>query len=134
MKYLLDTCALLWFLQEPEKLSSKAKMLIETTGNEVCVSTVSFWELSLKHSIGKLPIEGIELEEIEAILIDDLFVEIITLSEQESLSYHRLPYVEDHRDPFDRMLAWQAIKRNMVLVSNDSAFEYYRSCGLTTFW
>ncbi len=125
---------MIWLLEKPEKLSKKVVQLIEDRKNDVYVSTVSFWELSLKHSIGKLSFEGVDLEEIEATLLDELFIGIIGLNEQESLSYFRLPYFEDHRDPFDRMLAWQAIKRDMALVSSDSAFESYRQCGLRVIW
>ena len=134
MKYLLDTHALIWLLNEPKKLSKKTLKLIEDIKSEVHVSTISFWELSLKHSIGKLPIENIELEEIAAILNDQLFISIIGLNEQESLSYYHLPYFGSHRDPFDRMLIWQAIKRDMALISSDVAAEQYRQCGLHVIW
>ncbi len=130
MKYLLDTCTMIWLLKEPEKLSEKAVRLIENPHVEVFVSTISFWELSLKHAIGKLSIGNVELEDLEELLTDELFIGVIGLNEQETLSYHRLPIFGDHRDPFDRMLAWQAIKRNMVLISSDPAFELYRQCGL----
>lgn len=134
MKYLLDTCALIWLLHEPERLSSKATALMENPHSEIFVSTISLWELSLKQSIGKISLEGIELEELESILVDDLFIGIIGLSEQESLSYYQLPYFANHRDPFDRMLVWQAIKRNMALISSHVAFEHYRQCGLRLVW
>jgi PIN domain nuclease of toxin-antitoxin system len=90
--------------------------------------------MSIKHSIGKLPIDRPDLEELEAYLIDDMFIGIIGLNEQESLSFSRLPFFSNHRDPFNRMLAWQAIKRNMALISADPAFEHYRKCGLRIIW
>ena len=134
MRYLLDTCTLLWLLSEPKKLSDSAVQIIQNRKNEVFVSTISFWEISLKHAIGKLSIENVELEEIEEILVDECHIAIIGLGEQESLSYHRLPCFDEHRDPFDRMLAWQAIKRDMALISSDPAFGHYRSCGLRVVW
>jgi PIN domain nuclease of toxin-antitoxin system len=134
MKYLLDTCALIWLLENPERLSEKAVDIIENPHNEVFASTISFWELSLKHSLGKLSLESIDLEELEEILTDKLFIGIIGLSEQETLSFHHLPFPENHRDPFDRMLAWQAIKRNMALISSEPVFRPYQQCGLRVVW
>lgn len=134
MKYLLDTCAILWLLEKPNKLNSRVRKLIEDPHQEVFASTISFWELSIKHSLGKLGINNFDLEDLDAILLDDLFIGIIGINEQESLSYFRLPYFGEHRDPFDRMLAWQAIKRDMALISSDPAFEQYRQCGLRVIW
>jgi len=134
MRYLLDTCALVWLMKEPGKLSSRVVGIIEDMHNEVYASTISFWEMSLKASIGKMDFEGIDIEEIEAVLVDDFFIGIIGLNEQESLSFCHLPFFDDHRDPFDRMLAWQAIKRDMALISCDPAFEQYRQCGLRVVW
>ena len=134
MRYLLDTHALIWLLQKPDKLSSKVLELVADMKSEVYVSTINFWELSLKQSIGKLTMENIELEEIVSILEDDLFIGIIGLNEQESLSYYHLPYLGSHRDPFDRMLIWQAIKRDMAFISSDPAVEKYRQCGLRVIW
>ena len=134
MKYLLDTCALVWMLERPDKLSSKAAELIKNPRSEVFVSTISLWELSLKQAIGKLAIGRIDLEELDVVLTDDLFIGIIGLSEQESLSFYRLPFFAKHRDPFDRMLVWQAIKRDMALISSDPALESYRQCGLRLIW
>ena len=134
MKCLLDTCALIWLLSEPEKLGVKATELIRDRRTDVYVSTISFWEASLKSSIGKLTIEGVELEEVDSILIDDLFIGIIGLNEQESLSFHRLPFFGGHRDTFDRMLVWQAIKRDMALLTSDPELEQYRQCGLRIIW
>jgi len=134
MRCLIDTCTLIWLLSEPKKLSEKAIEIIRSRQNDVFASTVSFWEISLKHSIGKLSFENVELEEIEEVLTDTYHIAIIGLGEQESLSYSRLPGFEEHRDPFDRMLAWQAIKRDMALISSDDAFGLYRRCGLRIIW
>ena len=134
MKYLLDTCSLIWLLSESKKLSNKAVSIIEDRHAEVFVSTVSFWELSLKHGLGKIFLENYEIEELDAILLDDYFIGIISLNEQESLSFFRLPFFAKHRDPFDRMLVWQAIKRDMALISSDPDLELYRRCGLRLIW
>jgi PIN domain nuclease of toxin-antitoxin system len=134
IRYLLDTCALIWLLQKSDKLSKNAKELIDDIHTEVFASTVSFWEISLKHSIGKLHIKDLDVEDIVEILVDDMHIGIIGLNEQESLSFYRLPFLTEHRDPFDRMLVWQAIKRNMAIISCDPALAQYQQCGLRLIW
>jgi len=133
MKYLIDSCVLLWLAMESNKISPRARTIIADPHIDVYASTISFWELSLKHSIGKLTLEGVEVEDLLEILFES-GLSLIGLNEQESSSFHRLPVVAGHRDPFDRMLIWQSITRGMTLISNDSRFEYYRSFGLRLLW
>ena len=133
MNYLIDSHVLLWHLDDDPALSSRAREIIIDPHNDVYASTVSFWELSLKHALGKFPFEGVELEDFEEYLYES-GLGIIGLNERESLSFHRLPAVSGHRDPFDRMLIWQAITRGMALISNDKYFEQYRAFGLRLVW
>jgi PIN domain nuclease of toxin-antitoxin system len=58
---------------------------------------------------------------------------LITADANESASFHRLPRVP-HRDPFDRLLAWQAIQRQLVLISKDAALPVYVTAGLQVLW
>ena len=133
MAYLMDSHVLLWYFDENPALSPQARAIIADPSTEVHVSTVSFWELSLKHALGKLPLEGTEIEDFERLLRQS-GIGIIDLNAKESLSFHRLPAVEGHRDPFDRMLIWQAITRSMTLLSSDKTFEQYRAFGLHLVW
>ena len=133
MNCLIDSHVLLWLYDDNPALSSNVRAAITDLRNEVYASTVSFWELSLKHALGKLPLRGVEIEDFEGYLHDS-GIAVIGLDEQESLSFHRLPTVPGHRDPFDRMLIWQAIKRNMTLISGDDAFKQYRAFGLRLLW
>ena len=59
MKYLLDTHTFLWTVFEPEKIGVKAKALITNREHAILVSLVSFWEISLKYSLGKLRLENV---------------------------------------------------------------------------
>ena len=54
MKYLLDTHVLLWWLEEPKKLSKKAQTIIQNRALSIYVSSVSFWELAIKNSLGRI--------------------------------------------------------------------------------
>lgn len=132
MNCLLDTHTFLWALSSPEKLSRKAATLIRDPGNAVAVSIVSFWEISLKYSIGKLELQNILPDDFPD-LARKMECEILTIDEQEAASFHRLPRVE-HRDPFDRLIIWQAINRKLTLVSRDAKFAPYLDMGLKVVW
>ena len=56
MKILLDTCAFLWLTTDAPELSEKAKILFQNTNNAVYLSSVSVWEIFVKHQLGKLPL------------------------------------------------------------------------------
>ena len=133
MNYLLNTHTFLWTLTEKRKLSSLAFKIIENTDNTILVSAISFWEISLKASLNKLDITGFSPEELPDIAIKSGF-ELLAISPEFSASYHLLPYLELHRDPFDRMLIWQAIQEQFVLISNDEKIKQYKSVGLKLLW
>lgn len=132
MNYLLDTHALLWALFDDDKLSEAARQAMENPGNLVAVSAVNFWEISLKFSIGKLELEGIQPHEIPDVVLDSGF-EMISLQPTETSSYHLLKG-EWHRDPFDRMLIWQAIQNDLTLITKDPLVSRYNEVGLKTLW
>ena len=52
MRALLDTHTLIWFLEGDKRLSKVSRDIIERGDNEVLVSIVSLWEMSIKHSLG----------------------------------------------------------------------------------
>jgi len=126
--HLIDTHILLWTLFEPEKLSDEARRIIADGGRPVYVSAISFWEISLKFALGKLSLRGCEPEQLVG-AAQESGLEILPLSADEAASFHRLPRL-GHRDPFDRMIIWQAIMRSLILISRDSAFAEYEQHGL----
>ena len=93
---------------------------------------MTFWEISLKAGIGKLTLTDCLPDELPGIA-DRLGYLPLLLESDEASSFYRLPRAA-HKDPFDRMLIWQAIQRKLILISKDSAFDEYRSIGLQTFW
>lgn len=132
MKLLLDTHTFIWAISEPKKLSKKATTTIVDGENELFVSAVSFWEIAIKLRLGKLrPIGDGRKTLIDA--ARSTGIETIPLDAQEAESSHRL--TEDtHFDPFDRMLVWQAISRELTLVSADSALKRFAPDGLKLLW
>jgi PIN domain nuclease of toxin-antitoxin system len=59
---------------------------------------------------------------------------IIELCEQASITFHKLPRKKDHKDPFDRMLIWQAITSDFIFISKDSRIKQYKENGLNLIW
>ena len=129
MKLLLDTCCLLWALQQPRKLTAQARVSLEDPNNSVFVSSLSFWEISLKASLGKLSILGAEPEDFPG-FVDGAGWSILPFAPETAASFVRLPSSATHRDPFDRMLIWTAIREGLTLVSRDQALPDYESFGL----
>ena len=128
MTYLLDTHYLLWSIADSKKISLKIKALIADRSNKIMVSVISFWEISLKSSIRKLQITGFTPEELPEIC-SRIGFDILELSADDSCSYHRLAALH-HKDPFDRMLIWQAIKNDFILLSSDNDIKKYKNSGL----
>jgi len=133
MKLLLDTCSLLWALQDAERLSAQARRALKNTDHTVAVSVVSFWEISLKFGLGKLVLHGAVPEDIPR-FVKEAGWEVISLSAGTAASAGRLPRPIDHRDPFDRLLIWTAINEGFSLVSGDDDFPAYVPHGLKICW
>ena len=132
MRLLLDTHAFLWSYSQPKKLPKVARDAIEDQSNEVFVSAVSFWEISIKVSIGKL--ETVGKHPADAVEVArSLGFNPIPLLPEEAASYGNL--TEDtHFDPFDRMLIGQAISRKLTLVGGDKEFAKFKKDGLRLLW
>jgi PIN domain nuclease of toxin-antitoxin system len=132
MEYLIDTHTLIWAITDTEKLSKKAKKILESEENTIYVSSVCFWEISLKFSIGKLELSGMVPSDFPK-LAEALGFDFISLSAEDAASYHHLTS-SHHKDPFDRMLIWQAIQHKLIIVTKDQKFENYSDQGLKVVW
>jgi PIN domain nuclease of toxin-antitoxin system len=127
MNYLLDTHTFLWAAFSPRKLSRRAREAIVDPDNEILVSVVTFWEISLKFGLGKIELEGIAPEDLPDVA-RRMGCEVLELA-----SFHKLPRA-GHKDPFDRMLVYQAIRRHKRLISRDAALAVYAPQGLELLW
>lgn len=132
MRLLLDAHTLLWTLFEPDALSQPAAVAIRNPEYRVYVSSVTFWELSLKYALGKLELQGVTPEQLAELAVQSDF-EILPLDGAEAASFYTLPRFA-HKDPFDRMLIHLALKHKLTLVSCDRAFADYRELGLRLLW
>ena len=99
MNLLLDTHGFLWSLFTPDKLSKAAAREIKSPNNDVAVSVVTFWEISLKYALGKLELTGVKPEELPD-SAGQMNLEILPITAAEASSFHKLPRLS-HKDPFD---------------------------------
>lgn len=122
MKLLLDTCTFLWTVSDPDRLPARVAELILDQGNEVYVSAASAWEIAIKAGTDRLRLSG----------APDRFVReqreaagfaALPIDEESALHVWRLPAL--HRDPFDRLLAAQAIVHGLIILTPDPLVVQY---------
>lgn len=119
---LLDTHALLWAVGCPEKLSTRIRTQLEDPLSTVLVSTASAWEIATKYRIGKLD----EAEEFLANYYEHL--SSFKAMEVPITTSHALMaggFDVDHRDPFDRVIAAQAVVLGLPVATKDAAFKRF---------
>lgn len=128
MQILIDTNILLWILFDDDKLKKEERKIIANTDNEIIISSISLFEISLKYSIKKLKLNNITPDQIPELLLSNGY-EIENISFETFASFYKLPN-EIHKDPFDRILIWEAINKKLLLLSRDSKFKSYKKYGL----
>jgi len=129
MTYLLDTHYLLWALFEPKKIAKEVRQILEDEHSNKVVSAVSLWEISLKYSLGKLDLGNATPSQVLE-TVDEAGFELLEIDSQLLASYYQLPKKDNHKDPFDRLLIWQAISNNYSFVTQDKKIEQYKGDGL----
>jgi PIN domain nuclease of toxin-antitoxin system len=125
MKILLDTHTILWSIEGDSQLSTKARMIIEDIQNEVYLSAISLFEISIKLKLGKLSLQKPLNEILED--IDSALLKVLPISHLHLLEYQNLPLTANHRDPFDLLIIATAISENADIISRDKKFDHYRS-------
>jgi PIN domain nuclease of toxin-antitoxin system len=125
MQILLDTHALIWFLENNPLLSKKAKSIIEDPDNEIFVSIVSFYEMSIKLTIGKLTLPDSLEETITKTIKNN--IQIHEINRHHVVQYQQIPLLSDHKDPFDRMIIATATHEHLDIISVDENFVNYKS-------
>lgn len=125
---LLDTHAFIWAATDDSRLSDRVKALYRDRGEALALSVASIWEMAIKASLGRLL-----LRTSLATLVDKARTEqgigVVDISPAHALRVEHLPY--HHRDPFDRLLAAQALVEGMSFASRDRVFDAY---GVRRIW
>lgn len=129
MTYLLDTHVLVWAATDPDRLGQAARACVEEPTNELLVSAASAWELSTKVRLGRFPEAEPLVTQFEEI-VSTLGARHLHVDRRHALRAGSLVWA--HRDPFDRMLAAQALLENQTLLTRDSAFSNLG--GLKVVW
>ena len=131
MRYLLDTHAFIWLVLTPERLAEPMRDHLKSTKQRLLVSSVTAMEASTKHHIGKWP-------EVKPIITPGDWMQTLHLLQADELpvnTEHALlagGLDWGHKDPFDRLLAAQAMVEDVPLVSADAAFSSLP--GLKVVW
>ena len=128
MKYLLDTHIILWALMNRSELSESARNIINDAQNQLYYSTVSLWEVSIKHRLHpeSIPCSSAELlRYLDASILRNLPVHNHHILALEHL--HRSEDAPRHKDPFDRLLLAQAVAEDAIFLTHDRMFSYYDS-------
>ncbi|MEE6282945.1 type II toxin-antitoxin system VapC family toxin [Georgenia sp. MJ170] len=123
MRLLIDTHVLLWQLSVERPLARDAREA-SLAADDVLVSTVSFAEMGVKMSLGKLDVP-LELEKA----VRTLGVRVLGLSPAHGLAVGQLPL--HHRDPFDRLIIAQAATEDLAVVAADRRFADYPITTIT---
>ncbi|OJW20746.1 MAG: hypothetical protein BGO49_04015 [Planctomycetales bacterium 71-10] len=122
MRLLIDTHALIWAVEAPERLGETAAEAIRTPSNMLLLGAGSIWELAIKTSLKKLslsiPYRSWIEQAMEALGATLLPITVDHADVQAGLPWH-------HRDPFDRLLAAQAKVEHLPLISADLVFDLY---------
>jgi PIN domain nuclease of toxin-antitoxin system len=118
---LVDTHLLLWAAGQPQKLSRKARRLLEDAGSQVWFSAASLWEVAIKHALGREDFH-VEPQRLRRALIDNGWREL-AISGEHALATLNLPPI--HKDPFDRMLIAQAHVEGVTLATSDEVVARY---------
>ena len=128
MRLLLDTHALLWSVLDDPHLSRAARSAVADPNNEILISAVSIFEITLKHRLGKLQKAGAFARHHKRMLAElqwaPLPVEVDHASLAGSLDI-------SHKDPFDRLLIAQARIERVPLISNEKLFDAF---GVERIW
>lgn len=127
MTYLLDTHTFLWILDAPQLIPATVKRICEDRKSILALSIVTPWEMAIKIGLGKLDADHL-LNDFENLLMRGNYTMLETTVPQ-VIRGGRLPSY--HHDPFDRLLAAQALELRIPILSKDRVFDLY---GVKRIW
>jgi PIN domain nuclease of toxin-antitoxin system len=129
MNCLLDTCALLWLADDPERLPEAVRRVLSNAGSIIYVSPVSAWELGIKVAKGKLELPKPVRQWFAEVCRQRTLIEVPLTSWLAARSTELAPI---HKDPFDRVLISTALELSLTLMTPDPFIARYPN--LITLW
>lgn len=118
MKYILDTCVLLWALEGNLSKLGDFASLIQNENHYIMVSVVSYWEIVIKQTLGKLEVRADLLPAINQLGFVWMNIEVKHIEQLKTL-----PLI--HHDPFDRLLISQSLSEHIRLLTHDQKILQY---------
>jgi PIN domain nuclease of toxin-antitoxin system len=122
MKYLLDTVVWLWSLNSPERISDEGRRVLERGEEEIYLSAVTPWEISIKMRLGRLDFPGPPAQLVPRFMAKQS-LRPLSVNHRHAAKVYDLP--AHHADPFDRMLIAQALIEDLVILTSDRVFRKY---------
>jgi PIN domain nuclease of toxin-antitoxin system len=126
MRLLLDTVAVIYAVEFPERLSRRAAAAVRNLNNALELSVVSVTEIAIKAASGKLAFSAVILRKA----MDDLGIRILPYTSDHAFRMFGL--ARHHNDPFDRQIIAQALSENISVVTPNDKFRLYE--GITVVW
>ncbi len=123
MAFIVDTQIFIWSIISPSRLSDHVKELLQN--NQIFVCYISLFEIAIKQKIGKLSELTLTIDELIRQATADNF-SFLPISTSHISSYHVVPLLETHRDPFDRLIIATAIAESLPVISADEKFQLYK--------
>jgi PIN domain nuclease of toxin-antitoxin system len=124
---LVDTQILLWSFFDTSKLPAKIRQCLTDETKLIYYSPVNLWEISIKYGLGKLELNGFTPEEF-FYEVENSFYRCKAVEPADAATSYQLPKL--HKDPFDRLLIWEALRHNFTLLSVDDSIKQYQKIGL----
>ena len=128
MSYLLDTHTFLWMAAEPEKLSPDIRSVVEEGTHDLLLSAASGWEIALLWKLGRIDLPEPPADFIPA-TIQALSLTPLAIGFETAIAAATLPLI--HRDPFDRLLVAEALRRDLTVLTRDQIIPRY---GVNALW
>ena len=122
MRLLVDTCTFLWLAGNDPRLTARVRTAFVNPANAVYLSSLSVWEIAIKHRLGRLPLPD---SPIRYVVTQREQLQIESLAFDEACAAHDTQLPSYHTDPFDRGLVSQAILRGMTIVTPDPEIARY---------
>jgi PIN domain nuclease of toxin-antitoxin system len=128
MKHLVDSQCLIWYVDQDHLLTPNAHAAISDPASDLLLSAATIWEIGIKVGLGKLSL-SLPYRWWMNKVISDLGLAVLPITVEYAEAQANLP--AHHRDPFDRLLAAQALTDGLLVISADAIFDQY---GIQRIW